>query len=187
MQNQTFADPGIYMNAYDDIVSKALNKKVKAVSGNYYNHSLPYYPHTDYNSKFNNVVNAVIPLTLPVTDVGLVIFDQRWEGDSALWTMSYSKETVSKFVGNTVNLKEGRPYDFNITNKTNKDIDNDFYQKYLKHFKKEDLFGLSGTYEKYDIGDIIIFDNKKIHCTSYYEGEKLGLSLRYEIVGENYG
>ena len=185
--NQAFADPGAYLNAYDDIISKALGKRVKGVSGNYYEHVLPYYPHTDYNSKFDNVYNAAIPLILPETPVGLVVFDQRWENDSALWTMEHSKKFISEFVSSTVDLKEGKPNDYDITNKTNKEIDDALYNNYLHHYRKEDLYGLSGSFFSYEIGDILVFDNKNIHCTSYFEGKKLGLSIRFKIIEEDYG
>ena len=51
--------------------------------------------------------------------------------------------------------------------------------QYLNHYPKQCLFGLSGSAYPFVPGSAILFDNKKIHCTSSFTGVKLGLALRY--------
>jgi hypothetical protein len=80
----------------------------------------------------------------------------------------------------TVNIGvKGCPYEYSsIKNLTGKEIDHTLFQ-YLTHYPKQCLFGLSGSAYPFSPGSAILFDNKKIHCTSSFTGVKLGLSLRY--------
>ena len=74
---------------------------------------------------------------------------------------------------------KGRPYDFDIHDKTEEDIPDSIY-KYLNHQPKKYWFGLSGSAYEFKVGSFIQFDSKKIHATSKLLCEsKLGLTIRY--------
>lgn len=172
------ADPGVYLNAYDDLISEYLNKKVTAISGNYYKHSLPYLPHTDWKSHLDNVYNVVIPLHYTKQQPRFIIFDQIWKYESVTWAMNFDVKMLGDKVGvNTAVI--GCPNDYDVKGLTDKPIDDKLHEEHLSHFTKEMCYGLSGTVTYFEPGDIILFNNKNIHCTSTFTGEKLGLSLRY--------
>jgi len=173
------ADPGVYMNAYDDLISSHLRKKVTAISGNYYKHSIPYLPHTDWKSHLANVYNAVIPLHYTQDQPRFIIFDQIWKYESVTWAMGFDVKMLGNKVGvNTAVI--GCPNDYDVKNLINKPIDDRLYEENLSHYTKEMCYGLSGTVTHFEPGDIILFNNQNIHCTSTFSGEKLGLSLRFK-------
>jgi hypothetical protein len=77
---------------------------------------------------------------------------------------------------------EGRPYDSNITNKTNKDVPNYLYNKYLNWQPKDFWFGLSGTPYEFKPGSQMQFESTRLHATSTMHcEEKLGLTIRYKL------
>jgi hypothetical protein len=75
---------------------------------------------------------------------------------------------------------KGYPREYPITNKTGTQIDETFYNQHLSHYPKHGLSELSGTAYPFEPGSMIIFNNKRIHCTSKMNGEKLGISLRFK-------
>ena len=173
------ADPGKFMNAYDEIISEHVKRKVKCVSGNYYKHNLPYMPHTDFKSHLGNFINVVIPLEYTGEQPRFVVFDQQWRYESVTWSMHYPVKKFGPYCGINTAVK-GCPYEYDVTSLTDKPIDTKLYEEHLSHLKKEHLFGLSCKKVSYfSPGNIIIFNNQNIHCTSSFSGEKLGLSLRY--------
>ena len=105
----------------------------------------------------------------------LIVFDQEWEQDSVTWCMQHRVMYFSTNIG-----IKGFPYEYPITNKTGKSIDEILYNEYLSHYPKHGLSELSGTAYSFEPGSMIIFNNKKIHCTSKMNGEKLGISLRFK-------
>ena len=141
----------------------------------FYKHKAPYYPHSDFH--FIEKENIVLPLQ--VTDglnPYLVIFDQYYNDDACTWTGT----SKVKFKINTG--LEGRPYDSNITNKTNAPIPNYLYNKYLNWQPKDFWFGLSGQPFEFKPGNMIQFDSTRIHATSTMHcQEKLGLTIRYKL------
>lgn len=168
------ASPGKSVALIQRKLETALDRKLEFVSGNFYKHTTPYLPHTDFKTYEKNYLNLVIPLTYSGDQPSLVVFDQLWELDSITWCMHHP---VQYFTYNTG--VKGCPYEYPVSGLTDKEIDNDLY-RHLIHYPRQCLYGLSGTAYPFEPGSIIVFDNRHIHCTSKMNGEKLGLSLRFK-------
>jgi len=174
------ADPNVHINYFTQLASNILNCKLEFVSGNYYKHTIPYFPHTDYKKELNNPINLVIPLQI-TGSASLLVFDQQWLEDSVTWDMNY--ETTNELKTNK--FTKGSPNSYNVTNKTGLDFDLNMHKQHLSYFKLEDLHGLSAEAFEFVPSKAILFDNRKIHCTSHFKGEKLGLSLRFKYGDKN--
>ena len=163
-------------NLFTPYVEEVWGKKIELAGGNYYEHSFPYLPHTDYNVLKDNIINAVIPLMYECeVDPYLVVFDQIYRGSYPVtWMMHWPMTTLHENIA-----LYGPPHKYCLDNLTDRPIDNDLY-KYIDMYPKELLYGLSGAVHKFEPGNLIVFDNRKIHCTSNYKGTKLGLSLRFK-------
>ena len=162
------------MDVVEDRIRSLIGTDYKYVSGNYYQHTKPFYPHTDFKKEWKESINMVIPLE-DFTDKGrLIVFDQEWLDDSRTWMMLHPVKNydVNKAL-------PGIPCDYNITNKTGDKIEEFFYKAHLTHFPMWCWQHLSGQSYRFEENSIIIFDNKKIHCTSNFTGVKTGLTLRY--------
>jgi hypothetical protein len=157
MMNKT--GPGNTLKLFTPIVEQLLCKQLVYKSGNFYKHTVPYLPHTDFKTYQNNTINVVIPLMYTGDQASLIIFDQEWEQDSVTWCMQHPVMYFSTNIG-----VKGYPSEYPITNKTGKLIDETLYNQYLSHYPKRGLSDLSGTAYSFDPGSIIIFNNKKIHC-----------------------
>ena len=168
------ADPRVHIDYFTDIVAETLKEEVSFVSGNYYKHSMPYMPHTDYKKHLDNSINFVIPLNIR-GDASLVIFDQMWMEDSVTWNMNLP---IPEFKVNT--LTKGSPNEFDITNKTKDPFDSELHKKHLHYFDISLLEGMTADIFDFVQGQAVIFDNRRIHCTSHDVYEKLGLSLRFK-------
>jgi hypothetical protein len=169
------ADPEDIIDLLKPILENVLEAPLTYISGNYYKHDKPYLPHTDYKTYENNTLNIVIPLSYINSQPSLVIFDQKWEQDSVTWCMHNPVQYFSYNTG-----VKGCPADYPVTGLTNSEINNDLYTKYLSHYPKNLLRGLTGEAFPFEIGSIIVFDNRYIHCTSKLYGEKLGITLRFK-------
>jgi hypothetical protein len=167
--------PGDSLIAIQRILENALGRELEFVTGNFYKHTTPYLPHTDFKTYEQNYLNIVIPLSYSGEQASLIVFDQIWDQDSITWCMHH---TVHHFTYN-IGVK-GCPYEYPVNRLTGVDIDNTFYTQHLSHYPKQCLFGLSGTAYPFEPGSIIVFDNRHIHCTSKMNGEKLGISLRFK-------
>ena len=98
----------------EETIRQCLGTDYVYVSGNYYHHTQPFYPHTDFKKEWKDSVNIVIPLEDHTNGTGrLVIFDQKWEEDSKTWMMIHP---VKHYDVNTA--LPGCPFDYPITNKT---------------------------------------------------------------------
>lgn len=169
------ASPGRAVEILRELLEEHLGKNLEYAQGNFYRHSNPYLPHTDYKTYQDGKINVVIPLKYIGDLPYLVIFDQIWDLDSITWCMHYP---VQRF---TVNVGvKGSPYEYPVKGLTDKDIDDTLYQKHLSHYPKRTLFGLSGTAFPFSPGSIMIFDARRIHCTSRMNCEKIGLTLRFK-------
>jgi hypothetical protein len=167
--------PGDSLFIIQEILETTLDRKLEFVIGNFYKHTTPYLPHTDFKTYEQNYLNIVIPLTYSGEQASLVVFDQKWEQDSVTWCMHHPVKHFSYNIG-----VKGCPYEYPVVGLTGIDIDNTFYTQHLSHYPKQCLFGLSGTAYTFEPGSIIVFDNRHIHCTSKMDGEKLGISLRFK-------
>lgn len=166
--------PGESLYLLQEILEHALDRKLEFVTGNFYKHTKPYLPHTDFKTYQQNYLNVVIPLSYSGERAGLVIFDQLWEQDSITWCMHNAVQHFTYNIG-----VKGYPYEYPVTGLTGQAIETDLYQ-WLSHYPKQSLFGLSGRVYPFEPGSIIAFDNRHIHCTSKMNGEKLGISLRFK-------
>jgi hypothetical protein len=172
------AKPNSILDKIIPICEKTLDLKLKYCGGNYYHHSTPYLPHTDYKLNQDNSINLVIPLEYTGEQASLIVFDQAWHKDSVTWCLNHE---VLNFSVNTG--VKGSPYQYpDVKNLTKIPLDIDFYEKYLSHHPIECFWGLSGNAFLFQPSSLIAFDNRLIHCTSHFKGEKLGLSLRFKIL-----
>lgn len=157
-----------------ELLEHTLQRKLEFVTGNFYKHTNPYLPHTDFKTYEQNYLNIVIPLHYLGDQPNLIVFDQMWEQDSVTWCMNHPVKYFSYNIG-----VKGCPYEYPVVGLTGNSIDSELYN-HLSHYPKHCLFGLSGTLYKFQPGSIIAFDNRHIHCTSKMNGEKIGLSLRFK-------
>lgn len=168
------ASPGKSVSLILEKLETVLERKLEYVTGNFYKHTSPYLPHTDFKSYEQNYLNIVIPLHYTGVRPSLIVFDQIWEQDSITWCMHHPVKYFSYNIG-----VKGCPYEYPVKGLTNISIDDDLYA-HLSHYPKHCLFGMSGTAYEFEPGSIIAFNNRQIHCTSKMYGEKLGLSLRFK-------
>ena len=169
--------PGSAVPLLTDICQDVLEIRLKFCSGNFYKHSLPYLPHTDYRLNQDNELNVVIPLEFQGILPYLMVFDQMWNKDSVTWCMH--NQLLHFEVNTGVN---GFPAEYSdVQGLTDRPINDDLYS-YLTHLPKYMLFGISGNAFPFMPGSIIAFNNKQIHCTSTFTGSKLGISLRFKII-----
>lgn len=171
------ASPGKVLPLFTPLIEHIVGKKLIFKSGNYYKHQISFLPHTDFKESQGNTLNVVIPLSYTGKQTGLVIFDQIWNQDSVTWCLT---NPLLKFDVNAGVI--GNPCDYpDVMDLTGKEINLNLWEKWLSHYPKECYFGLSGQFYPFQPGSIILFDNRHIHCTGTMEGEKLGLTLRYEL------
>ena len=171
------ADTKNVLGLFTPMIENMLGKKLMYTGGNYYKHNKPYLPHTDYKTYEDNTLNVVIPLSYTSSQPSLIIFDQKWELDSVTWCMHLPVQYFRYNIG-----VKGCPAEYPVIGLTDKEINNELYINYLNHFPKQLLRGLSGTVFPFEVGSILVFDNRYIHCTSKLDGEKLGISLRFKIL-----
>jgi hypothetical protein len=108
----------------------------------------------------------------------LVVFDQIWPHDSVTWCLDYP---VLNFSVNT-GIK-GYPCDYtDVIGLTSNPVDDELYNKHLSIYNSNCFFGLTGRAFLFEPTSVIMFYNKRIHCTSKFVGEKLGLSLRFKVI-----
>ena len=169
--------PGSSLKPLTNICQEVLGMQIEFCSGNFYKHSTPYLPHTDYRINQANELNIVIPLEFTGTQPHLVVFDQKWNKDSVTWCMH--KDLIHFEINTGI---KGFPADYtDVQHLTDQPVSDELYD-YLKHYSKNMLFGLSGEVFSFTPGSIIAFNNKQIHCTSTFSGSKLGISLRFKVL-----
>lgn len=161
-----------------DLIRKIMNREAEWRSGNYYEHEKPYLPHTDWNFQVDNNINVVIPLRYSGELPYFIIFDQIWPNNSCSWMMD---QIPPRQLGTTHLGVKGWPGEYPILFKTGKDINEELYSKHLTRFKKYTLENLSGKAYPFKPGNIMIFDNRRVHATGDAGWKKLGLSLRFKV------
>lgn len=175
--------PRVHLDFFKEKIVNTIGRDLELCnnSSSYYSHEKPYLPHTDYNPRFNNELNVVIPLELNADANGasLVVFDQVWPYDGVVWCMH--NPVIQEYGKVNIRVK-GWPGEYPVTNKTKMGIDLDFWNKYLRHYPYDTLYNLSGNAYPYTPGSMILFNNSNVHCTSYFKGNKTGVTLRYRYV-----
>lgn len=162
-----------------DLVREIMSCSAECRSGNYYEHEKAYLPHTDWNFEIDNNINVVIPLRYTGELPYFVIFDQIWPNNSCSWMMDLYEPLQ---LGTSHLGVKGYPSEYPILFKTGKSIDEELHNNHLARFKKYTLEDLSGKAYPFEPGNIMIFDNRRVHATGDGGGwKKLGLSLRFKI------
>ena len=128
--------------------------------------------HVDAGFNLSEIIfkQTLIPLT---SKGGTVIFKNKFYGNSTNFTIDENELKIK-------NLKYGQNQrsseHLNLFEK--KPFNKEDHEKYLKHEKIENLFGLEVdlVYE-WEIGSMLIFDRTRLHCSSsLIEGKKIGLT-----------
>lgn len=177
------ADPGKAFDWVDPIIRQHFPQTDKFLGGNFYRHRTPYHPHVDHQPHWPLSINFVIPIFFEGPPVDFIVFDQRWHMSPRTWSMV---QQVVEFFRNgfSVNLPEhGIPGTSDIEGHTQKDIDYNFWKNHLDH-PHTYYYGLSGKAFPFEPKSLIMFETKHIHCTGKFEGNKLGLTLRYSVKQE---
>lgn len=154
-----------------------LNISGKITGGNFFETPNPFHIHTDTGKKEELVglipkFNIVIPLT-ENEDHNTVIFNQHWYGDASHFMVG----SIYKYWPDPVyNLRKNNYQD--VEGLSDTDIDFDVYKKYLKHLPYETVQGLSiKEIVPWNIGEALVFDSTLLHCGSYFNGFKKGLTI----------
>ena len=165
----------------DPILSKYF-KTIKGQGGNIYKHSNLYTTHVDSEEPYQ-LINALLPIYLPDDSIEqhFIVFDQ-WVDNGFGQTWYGDRDVKYNFDRNKI--LQATPYtDDRVYDKTDEDIDKDFYYKYLtdgKH-KPEYFKGLTGTAYNFKPGNLILFNSNNLHCTGSLKGPwKIGLHINFE-------
>jgi hypothetical protein len=173
------ADPGRALGWIEPVIRSFCPDLGDFLGGNFYRHSRPYLPHTDHRAEWGNSINVVVPLHFTDPTPGLVVFDQTWDGNSMTWTLDVP--IMPGIISSSTNPQvTGRPWDTpGVKGLTGVPIDEHFAETYLQRDRSQ-YFGLSGTVLPFLPGSLLVFQNKMIHGTTKFQGEKTGLSLRFK-------
>lgn len=163
------------------VLEKYFDTSLENLGDNIYKHNQPYSPHVDTSIGYP-CFNVLIPIKVHNdAEQKFCIFDQyvndfssgaTWVGKWFALAKEFEHNKKRKFIHN----------DPIVENKTNKPIDNNFFNKYLEHNGRDaELFeSLSGVAVDFKPTNLIIFDSKHIHCTGKMLCDwKIGLSLRF--------
>ena len=128
--------------------------------------------HVDAGFNLSEIIfkQTLIPLT---SKGSTVIFKNKFYGNSTNFTIDENELKIK-------NLKYGQNQRSSEHLKLfeKKTFNKEDHEKYLKHEKIENLFGLEVdlVYE-WEIGSMLIFDRTRLHCSSsLIEGKKIGLT-----------
>lgn len=171
-----------------DVLDETLSKYFKTVNGqggNIFKHKNVYTTHVD-SSEPQQMINCLIPIYVQDTaeKQHFVIFDQ-WV-DNGFGQTWYGVRKGQKQTGDFDFNKKVfmTPFDDpRVYDKTDKDIDDDFYKKYLEYdnHEKENFKGLSGVAYEYKPGNLVLFNSNQLHTTGKLIGKfKMGLLINFE-------
>ena len=128
--------------------------------------------HVDAGFNLDEIIfkQTLIPLT---SKGSTVVFKNKFYGNSTNFTIDENELKIK-------NLKYGQNQRSSEHLKLfeKKTFNKEDHEKYLKHEKIENLFGLEVdlVYE-WEIGSMLIFDRTRLHCSSsLIEGKKIGLT-----------
>lgn len=160
-------------------------KTIKGQGGNVYKHSNLYTTHVDSHEPYQ-MINCLIPIhvTSPNIMQHFVVFDQ-WVDNGIGRTWYGDRPDISARADFDINKKVSlTPFeDDSVYNKTDTDIDLNFYKNYLdfpKH-KHEYFKGLTGTAYEFKPGNLLLFNSNQLHSTGKLVGDwKMGLHINFE-------
>jgi hypothetical protein len=175
--------PWTHLGDVLDPIFKKYFKTVGGNGGNIYKHTNVYTTHVDSFETYQ-MINVLLPIYLPENaQQHFVVFDQ--------WVDNGFGQT---WYGDRNDIHENGNFDFNkklaqtpfndprVYDKTEHDIGNDFYNKYLdfSHHKPEYFKGLSGTAYDFKPGNMIMFNSNQLHTTGKLNVSwKLGLHINF--------
>lgn len=157
----------------------------KGQGGNIYKHSNLYTTHVDSVEPVQ-MINALLPIY--VTNDNLiqhfVVFDQ-WVDNGFGQTWYGDREDAKDLLDFDINKKLGlSPWqDDRVYDKTDSDIDSEFYDAYLEdpNHKPSYFKGLSGKAYEFIPGNLLLFNSNNLHCTGKLVGPwKMGLHINFE-------
>jgi hypothetical protein len=153
--------------------------------GNIYKHTNVYTTHVDSFEK-HQMINMLMPIYVPDSkkQQHFVVFDQ-WVENGFGQTWYGDRSDIKKNGDFDFNSKTSMtPYnDSRVYNKTENDIDTDFYNLYLKeaNHKPEYFKGLTGVAYEFNPGDLILFNSNQLHTTGMLASEwKMGLHINFD-------
>jgi hypothetical protein len=186
----------------DDCINQVLQKldlpAEKLIGDNWYLTDQGYGPHADApKGSIGQYLHVVIPIEKSFQEPHtLIVFDQA----SKIGTLSFTgkleqtdvavaDENVSKNIDNQHHRfsdcqKTGVARSEYVTNSTNTQIDDDFYQRYCDWVYPKNMFwGLSGAVFPWQPGDVIMFNSSQIHATGRMPEKttKLGISMLFKL------
>jgi hypothetical protein len=169
-----------------DVLDPILSNYFKTVNGqggNIYKHSNLYTTHVDSEEPWQ-LINCLLPIHLPdpTVDQRFVVFDQwvdngfgqTWYGDRDDLEYDFDRNKILQ----STPFTDNRVYD-----KTDKDIDTDFYNNFLENGKHKPKYfkGLTGTAYSFKPGNLILFNSNNLHSTGSLKGPwKMGLHINFE-------
>jgi hypothetical protein len=153
--------------------------------GNIYKHTNVYTTHVD-SFEPHQMINALMPIYIPPSDEQqhFVVFDQ--------WVDNGFGQT---WYGDRNDIKDHGDFDFNkklaqtpfndsrVYNKTDCNVDKEFYEKYLDTscHKPEYFKGLTGTAYEFKPGNLILFNSNQLHTTGRLVSDwKMGLHINFD-------
>ena len=153
--------------------------------GNIYKHTNVYTTHVD-SFEQHQMINVLLPIYLPEDNIQqhFVVFDQ-WVDNGFGRTWYGDRSDISENGNFDFNKKAAiTPYtDPLVHDKTNKDIDINFYNNYLDfpNHKPEYFKGLTGTAYNFKPGNMIMFNSNQLHTTGKLNVSwKLGLHINFD-------
>ena len=167
----------------DPILSKYFRTN-KGSGGNIYKHQNLYSLHVDSDEP-TQMINVNIPIHLEVTnpEQHFIVFDQ-WTDNGFGQTWYGDRDDLNNYNFDRNKKVAMTPWeDERVYDKTDVDIDPEFYNKYLDFdcHKPSYFKGLSGTAYNWKPGNMVVFNSNNIHCTGKLVGPwKMGLLINFE-------
>ena len=128
--------------------------------------------HVDAGFNLDEIIfkQSLVPLT---SKGSTVIFKNKFYGNSTNFTIDENELKIKdlKYGQNIRSNEHLKMYEKKPFNK-------EYFEKYLKHEKIENLSGLEiDTVYEWEIGSMLIFDRTRLHCSScVIDGKKIGLT-----------
>lgn len=173
-----------FKDVLDPVLSKYF-KTNKGQGGNLYKHTNLYTTHVDSDEPVQ-MINCCIPIYLTNTDIKqhFIVFDQ-WvdNGFGQTWYCDRPDDNPGYNFDRNKRIYMTPFEDDRVYDKTDKDIDIDFYKEYLEYDNHKHSYfkGLSGVAYDFKPGNLILFNSNQLHCTGKLVGPwKMGLLINFE-------
>jgi hypothetical protein len=178
-------EPWKHLKDILDPIFSQFFKTNNGTGGNLYKHKNVYTTHVDSFEK-HQMINALIPIyTLPSVELQhFVVFDQ-WVDNGFGQTWYGDRQDINKYGDFDFNKKTSQiPFnDSRVYDKTDVDINEEFYKKYLDttYHKLEYFKGLTGKAYPFVPGNLILFNSNQLHTTGKLVSEwKMGLHINFD-------